>query len=506
MYFILKSPDNTNENNMILPFTIKDANLTEYINRELEPKEKEKNEFGEVFTPLHLIHEMLDKLDAHYTQEKKKSIFSEKSYTWFDPACGIGNFPIVVYQRLMEGLKSEIPKEENRRKHIIENMLFMSELSARNVAICRKIFCEDVYQVNIHKGNTLSLDVNQKWNIQSFDIIVGNPPYNAGGIRSKKEKNISTVSTVWPKFITYSLDILKQNGYLAFINPLSWLRKSYSVHSTLLEKHIVWLKLWDNNHSKTIINARIPISLFVLHNRVNVEKRKTEIESQLKNAHIKSKSFEYLDKEHSIPLAFYSIFKKLRKFIEQHNLELKYETKTLRSSRNNPTISIPDSYTISDRLAIHTYTMKEGLKVKKLNVRHPDANKPKLILANKSGFHGAFIDDGRLGLVGGEKIYILGPDLNKLKPVFAFKIAYLIVNLTKYRMDILDTVAYYYIPDIRKCDMTESELYEKIGFSNAELDIINRYGRHYNGKRKYPTKKISQIRRKHIKTKKIKYF
>ena len=502
MEFILKSPDNTND--MILPFTIKDPHLTEYIHS--EPKEKEKNEFGEVFTPLHLIHEMLNKLDVHHIQERKKSIFSEASYTWFDPACGIGNFPIVVYQRLMNGLKSDIPKEEIRRKHIIENMLFMSELNTKNVAICRKIFCEDLYQVNIHQGNTLSLDVHQQWNIASFDIILGNPPYNAGGIRSKKEKRTNEVTTVWPKFITYSMNILKPNGYLAFINPLSWLRKSYSVHRTLLEKHIVWLKVWDNNHSKSIINARIPISLFVLHNRMNVEKLKTEMESQLKNTHVDSKSLEYLDKEDSIPLAFYSIFKKLRKFIEQHNLQLRYETKTLRGSRNNPIIPIPDHYTINDHLAVHTYTMKDGLKVKKLDIRHPDANKPKLILANKSGFHGAFIDNGRLGLVGGEKIYIMGPELHILKRVFTFKLAYLIANLTKYRMDILDTMAYDYIPDIRKWNVSESELYENIGFSKAELDIIHRYGRQYNATRKRKTKKANIFCRKKRITKKIKHF
>ena len=59
------------------------------LTKNLIPKEFEKNQFGEVFTPLYFIEQMLDELPA--------SVWKEKSLKWFDPACGIGNFPIVVY-------------------------------------------------------------------------------------------------------------------------------------------------------------------------------------------------------------------------------------------------------------------------------------------------------------------------------------------------------------------------------------------------------------------------
>ena len=96
--------------------------LLEFINGELKPKEKEKKENGEVFTPLSLVNEMLDKLDEAYIKEHGKSIFTEPSFKWLDPAVGIGNFPIIVYQRFMKGLK--IPNEEERRKHILEHMIY----------------------------------------------------------------------------------------------------------------------------------------------------------------------------------------------------------------------------------------------------------------------------------------------------------------------------------------------------------------------------------------------
>jgi len=69
--------------------------LLEFINGELKPKEKEKKEHGEVFTPLLLVNEMLDKLDEGYIKEHGKSIFTEDGFKWLDPAVGIGNFPII---------------------------------------------------------------------------------------------------------------------------------------------------------------------------------------------------------------------------------------------------------------------------------------------------------------------------------------------------------------------------------------------------------------------------
>ena len=49
---------------------------------------------------------------------------------------------------------------------------------------------------------------------------------------------------------------------------------------------------------------------------------------------------------------------------------------------------------------------------------HKDANKTKLIIANKCSFKGIFIDDGKLGLTGCNKYYILGNNLELLLKIF----------------------------------------------------------------------------------------
>jgi hypothetical protein len=416
--------------------------LLELINDCLKPKESEKKQYGEVFTPMELINEMLDKLPV--------DVWKNKELKWFDPASGMGNFTIAVYLRLMESLKDEIKEDELRKKHILENMLYMSELNKKNVLICKEIFdLGGKYKLNIHEGDTLKLNIKDEWEIDGFDIVMGNPPYNKGGIRSHTGKKLGEKNeTIWTKFVEKSFKWLKKDGYLMFINPLSWLKKSHSLHNTMLEKHIIWMKLWDNSQSKEIINADIPISLYVLQNKLNIDKMKTEIISILKRRNLKISSNEYLNKNYSIPLAYHSIFNKLINFIETNNLKLEYHTKTVKSSGIKT--KLPSKYELKDMLAIDTYTINDGIMIKKALEFHQDANKRKLIIANKASFNGAFIDDGKLGLTGNHKFYIIGDELELIMKMLSYKIINIISHYTKYGQDFLDNEAFTYIPDIRK--------------------------------------------------------
>jgi hypothetical protein len=451
--------------------------LLELMDSCLKPKQKEKQENGEVFTPMCLVFEILDNLDKHYIKEHGRSIFTELTFKWFDPASGIGNFPVAVYLKLMEGLKPQIPNDEERKKHIIENMLYMSELNKKNVFICHQIFnVNGKYKLNLYEGDTLELNVVSEWEVavNSFDVILGNPPYNKGGIRSHTGKQLGDKNeTIWTKFIEKSFEWLKPDGFLAFINPLSWLKKSHSLHNDMLEKHIVCLKLWDNIKSLATINGKIPISLFILQNRPNSTNKKTDIISEIQSKKLTTTSTEYLNPKYSIPLAFHSIFNKLVGFIETRNLQLEYKTKTIKSSGTKA--KIPTEYTLVDMWAVDTYTIKEGLMVKKATEQHPDANKRKLIISNKASFTGAFIDEGKLGLTGNDKSYILGENLELLLKLLTFKITDMISHFTKYRQDFLEKEVYTYLPDIRKlgiADITEDDFYKLIGLTRQEINQI----------------------------------
>ena len=106
--------------------------IEEKIEEYLPIREEEKNKHGEVFTPIALIEEMLNKLPSN--------VWSNPDLKWLDPANGVGNFPMVAYQKLMKGLKHWEPSDAKRSKHIIENMLYMVEINPKNVKISKKIF------------------------------------------------------------------------------------------------------------------------------------------------------------------------------------------------------------------------------------------------------------------------------------------------------------------------------------------------------------------------------
>jgi hypothetical protein len=450
--------------------------LLELIDSCLKPKQQENKENIEVFTSMSLVFEMLDNLDKHYIKEHKKSIFTEHSFKWFDPSSGMGNFPVAVYLKLMEGLKSQIPNDEDRKKHIIENMLYMSELNKKNVFISHQLFnMNKQYKLNIYEGDTLELDVVSLWGVNNkFDVILGNgKSYNKRGILSNSGKKLSN----WMNFIEKTFgEWLKPDGFLAFINPLSWLRKTNPLHNEMLGKHIVWLKLWDSVQSKKMINAAIPISLYILQNTPNTTNKTTNILCEIQSKKLQTISTEYLNSKYSIPLAFHSIFNKLIQFIEKYNCNLEYKTKTIKSSGTKE--KIPLNYSLKHNLAIDTHTIKEGLKVKKAIGQHPDANKRKLIMSNKSSFAGAFIDEGKLSLTGEIKFYILGDNLELLLKLLSFKISHMITNFTKYNQNYLENDVFTYLPDIRKLDIddiTEDEFYELIGLTIQEINQIKNH-------------------------------
>jgi hypothetical protein len=183
--------------------------LLELITHSLKPKDIEKKQFGEVFTPMTLVSEMLDKLPIE--------VWKNKNLKWLDPATGMGNFPIAVYLRLMEELKDEIEDIKERKKHILENMLYMCELNKKNILICNQIFnINNEYQINIYQGDSLKINTHEEWGIKYFDIIMGNPPYQQV---DEKGHSKGGGNNLYSKFIYKGYELLKKDGYLVFINP-----------------------------------------------------------------------------------------------------------------------------------------------------------------------------------------------------------------------------------------------------------------------------------------------
>ena len=476
-YYSIKNPDK----------------LLVFLNDKLKPSEKAKNERGEVFTPLELVNEMLDKLPSE--------VWVNPKLKWLDPASGIGNFPVMVYLRLMDGLKYFEPNPEKRRKHILENMLYMVELDKLNVYLLKKVFCENAYKLNIFEGSFIKETNNKKVDIlfgdkpmkkkenlefekkvekiKEFDIILGNPPYNQGGIKSKKQNDKENYKTIWEFFIKNSCNVLKNNGYLLYIIPLSWLKSTHKCHNLILEKYLIYLELWDDNKSKQKIKAEIPISIFLLQNIDNsIKKLNTIIKINNLRKKISQKYTLYLNKNNSIPLGFISQLLKLQNFINKNNLFVDFKTKKIKANKQKIKLQNFKTIKLSDNYCIDTFKVHDGYYGNKTKEQHEDANKRKLIICNKSTLSGIFIDDGKFGICGNDNYYVLGTNLELIKNILEFKIIEIASLFTKYRQNFLDTdLLKNYIPDLRQIKgiQTEEQLYKAINLTKAEINEIEKF-------------------------------
>lgn len=180
--------------------------LSTLIDTYLLPQELEKKNNAEVSTPYKLRQEMLDKIPAHFWTSPKKV---------FEPCAGKGGFIIDIIDRFMNGL--DISDEKVRYKTIVEECLYFSDINPTNIFICKLLVDPyNEYKLNYNEGDTLEIDIEEKWGIDGFDAVIGNPPYQAvseTGVSKGGGNNLYT------KFIYYADLHLNHDGFLLFINP-----------------------------------------------------------------------------------------------------------------------------------------------------------------------------------------------------------------------------------------------------------------------------------------------
>jgi hypothetical protein len=188
--------------------------LLELISDCLKPKVIEKKDYGEVFTPMDFInYKMLKDIEEYWLKTNKENIWTNENLTWYDPAAGMGNYPIAIYYKLMEGLKTKIPNEVERKKHIIEKQLYMGELNKKNCFVIKQIFnINNEYKLNLYEGDTLNVKLNEVFGKTKFNIIIGNPPYN-------EELTSVGAKPLYNKFIEYYVN---KCNLLSFIVPSRW--------------------------------------------------------------------------------------------------------------------------------------------------------------------------------------------------------------------------------------------------------------------------------------------
>jgi len=423
--------------------------ILEIIDLCLKPKQNEKKKFGEVFTPMKLVYEMLDALP--------KGVWKKKNYKWLDPANGMGNFPIAIYLRLMKGLEEKIPNEKERKKHILENMLYMIELNKKNVFICKNIFdINDKYKLHLVCHDALTFDCKKEWNIEKFDIVIGNPPYN-------KELTRVGALPLYNEFIEKYID---QCQYLMFIVPSRWFSGGKGLNKfrkfMLKRKDIMFIQ-HEENASKLFGN------LVDIKGGINYFLKDSEYEGKCKfgDSMIEMGKYDIL-----VNSKYYSIIDKLNKI---NNITTIYRGLYYGIESN-------DKHLTDDKTLIKCYVSKQKGFIKYIDKKYikNDISKWKVITTRasykaNSGFGNTFIGQPSEIHTGS---YISFENKNKsesesLLSYIKCRLPNFMLSQIKNSQDISEfTCKWIPLPPLDRI-WTDDEVYKYFKLTNDDIQLVN---------------------------------
>ena len=133
--------------------SVKTTNINDFI-QDFTVKKEDKHFYGEIYSPFSLIKSMLSLFNP--------SVFSNPNAKWLDTGAGTGYFSMVLFDLLNKGLTTIIPDDKERKKHIIEKMLYLIELKPENIVTLKERFGPQANMATVYKEITLSIKTRSR--------------------------------------------------------------------------------------------------------------------------------------------------------------------------------------------------------------------------------------------------------------------------------------------------------------------------------------------------------
>lgn len=220
---------------------------TFFIKKIINNKNFQHKLFGEVMTPI-------DELVIPMINTLPDNVWRNPNLKWLDSCAGIGNFQFIIIKKLMEGLSYWEPDEEKRYTHIVQNMLYIGELQAKNAFINMILFdLNKNFKINIYNDNFLDKKFEKnminKWGVDRFDIIIGNPPFNSNSVGAYGKRDL------WDKFVLKSIEILNKDGFLVFVHPPKWRMPESKIFKVFQKNNLIYLEIHSKKDGEKVFGA-----------------------------------------------------------------------------------------------------------------------------------------------------------------------------------------------------------------------------------------------------------
>lgn len=451
----------------------------------------EKIDNGIIYTPISFVEKILNIIPDELFKNNLKCL---------DIGSGTGNFSKVLFKKLLNNIYLKREKKEsdelfNTRKSMKAlKSITMIDIHDKHIEILRETFGNES---NITKCNFINDDDNFFLSNKNnkFDLIVGNPPYNINGkIKTPTNNNINKKNdgiTIYPKFIEKAIEILKDNGLLCFIVPITWLKPDkYKLYNLLTNYKILKLHILNNFESNKLFNynCQTPTCYFLLQKtKNNILKNDNQyIEDSYKILNIfdkfDRKYVEYkLYNDYPIPIHGISIINKFvektRKYGNLKIIKTNLPPKNVMINNNKSEIycfenvkscnkkrekknqklnnDISNNYTSNTFIndVLNTFHTNYELVINYSNKELIYYNIPKLIMAHKV-YGIPYLDtSGSYGISTRDNYIIKDYEISELeflKYFFESKTIMFIFSSTRYRMQYLEKYCFEFIPDILK--------------------------------------------------------
>ncbi|MDD3138018.1 MAG: N-6 DNA methylase [Lachnospiraceae bacterium] len=339
----------------------------------------EQSEYGEFYTPRHVVKEIVDNTINEYLRRENSEI---KDIKLLDPACGAGNFLVYAFGYIVDLYSKYYPEMSTERKivDVLSNNIYGTDIQreplqitainlwmkAKSIAAEAKIKTLNLYNVNILMADSLypweteeefrqmsffeqfeepkftsenigkllseRQIVNHNSAVsfykQKFSVIVMNPPYL--GIRKMKEETANFLKTYYPKnyfnlfeaFIVRAFNLLENNGVCGFVGTDTFMNlDSYENLRVLLitKTRLIRIEQLGNVFDGPTVNAVVMIWVKNKNNKDHRVLCKSDSSQFKYESHILQEQFKVIKGYPIIPTLtehIATIFKKNKTLVE----------------------------------------------------------------------------------------------------------------------------------------------------------------------------------------------